>query len=128
MLRLTRIRATVLAALLTEIFGFAGIARAHHSFAMFDTKRTVTIEGTVKEFQWTSPHAWIELMVSAEDGAKQYSVECHNLRVLGNAGWKFNTLKPGDKVTLEINPLRNGEPGGFLQNAHLPDGRTLPGF
>lgn len=103
----------------------AGVAGAHHSYAMFDMTRTATLEGTVKEFQWTNPHLFIEVMASTPDGPRQYSVEGNNLRVLANAGWKFNTLKPGDKVTVVMHPLRNGDPGGTLVNATLPDGRTL---
>ena len=123
-IRLTRSRKAALAAVLVAS-GFVGTAWAHHSFAMFDMSKTVTIEGTVKEFQWTNPHAWIEVMVVTPDGPKQYSIETHNLRVLTDAGWKFNSLKPGDKVTVVMNPLRNGSAGGGLVSARLADGRTL---
>lgn len=103
-------------------------ALAHHSFSMFDMGKTATIEGTVKEFQWTNPHAWIEVMVATPEGEKQFSIEGHNVRVLTGAGWKFNTLKPGDKVTIVMNPLRNGASGGALVSVVLADGRTLTGM
>jgi hypothetical protein len=118
-------RKVALATVLAGALGFAGVAGAHHSYAMFDMSKTVTFEGTVKEFQWTNPHAWIEVLVSTPEGPKQYSLEGNNLRVLTGAGWKFNTLKAGDKVTIEMHPLRDGRAGGSLASATLPDGRKL---
>jgi Family of unknown function (DUF6152) len=121
-------RKATLAAVLAGAFGIAGVARAHHSFAMFDQSETTTLEATVKEFQWTNPHAWIEVMASTPEGPKQYSIEGHNTFVLTSAGWKFNTLRPGDKVRVVMNPLRNGAPGGWLVSVTLSDGRTLSGL
>jgi hypothetical protein len=115
----------VLAAVCAAALGFTAAARAHHSYAMFDMTQTVTIEGTVKDFQWTNPHGWIELLVATPNGPKQYSIEGNNLRVLTSVGWKFNTLKAGDKVTIEMHPLRDGRPGGSLVTATLEDGRKL---
>ena len=114
-------------AALAGAFGFAGVAEAHHSYAMFDTTQTITIDGTVKEFQWTNPHIWIEVVVSTPEGPKQYSIEGRNILFLKGIGWKFNTLKPGDKVTIVMSPLRNGALGGALLSATLEDGRTLNG-
>jgi len=95
---------------------------------MFDYKNQITLTGTVVTFQWTNPHAFIDLAVAdeaASGGAKRYTVECASPNVLTRLGWKFNTLKPGDKVTLLINPLKNGQPGGMLHEATLGDGRKL---
>ncbi|MGC1458090.1 MAG: DUF6152 family protein [Steroidobacteraceae bacterium] len=125
--RLLLSRGTVLAALLAGALGVSGVADAHHSYAMFDTSKTISLDGTVKDFQWTNPHAWIEVVVATSEGLKQYSIEGNNPRVLGRAGWKFNTLKPGDKVTIVMNPLRDGARGGSLVSATLPDGRMLGG-
>jgi Family of unknown function (DUF6152) len=124
-IRLLLRRSAVLGIACAGALGFAGVAGAHHSYAMFDMTKTISFEGTVKEFQWTNPHAWIEVIVSTPDGPKQYSVEANNLRVLAGAGWKFNTLKPGDKVSIEMHPLRDGRTGGSLASATLPDGRKL---
>lgn len=124
-IRVSRGRQVALAAIVAGALGFAGVAGAHHSFAMFDTKKTLSIQGTVKDFQWTDPHVWIDMIATTPEGPKLYSIEAINLRVLKSSGWKFNTLKPGDKVTLVINPLRDGRPGGSLVKATLPDGRTL---
>jgi Family of unknown function (DUF6152) len=124
-IRISMGRKSVLAGVIGGSLAFAGVSGAHHSYAMFDMAKTTTLEGSVKEFQWTNPHLFIEVMASTPEGPRQYSIEGNNLRVLTNAGWKFNTLKPGDKVTVVMHPLRNGDPGGTLVNATLPDGRTL---
>jgi hypothetical protein len=101
-------------------------ALAHHSFAMFDYTNRVTLMGTVTKFEWTNPHAYIELDVTDANGAvKHYSIECASPNVLTRIGWKFNELKTGDRVTLLVNPLKNGKAGGMLEKATLPDGRTL---
>ena len=105
----------------------ASRALAHHSFAMFDTSSSVTLTGTVTEFQWTNPHAYIELDVPEANGAgkKHWSVELGSPSILQQSGWKFKDLKFGDKVTLTLNPLRNKQPGGLLVQVTLPDGRVL---
>jgi hypothetical protein len=124
--RPTRIRHALLAVLM-GIFGYAGHAGAHHSFAMFDSTKKVSIEGTVKDFQWTNPHVWLELIATTPDGPRHYSIEGLNPNILRLTGWAFNSLKPGDKVTVVINPLRSGESGGSLVSVTFPDGRTLGG-
>ncbi len=107
------------------VFG-AGAAYAHHSFAMFDHASRVTLTGTVTQFQWTNPHVFIELDVTDAGGAvKHYSIECASPNVLQRIGWKFADVKKGDKVTLLINPLKNGAAGGMLETATLADGRMM---
>ena len=99
---------------------------AHHSFTMFDATKQLTITGTVAEFQWTNPHAYIEIDVPDENGAtKHWAIEMGSPSILQQSGWKFSNLKKGDKTTLVINPLKDGRPGGFLNTATLPDGRVL---
>ena len=99
---------------------------AHHSFTMFDTTKAVTITGTVTEFQWTNPHSYIEIDVPDESGAvKHWSIEMGSPSILQQSGWKFSSLKKGDKTTLVINPLKTGLAGGFLNTATLPDGKVL---
>ena len=99
---------------------------AHHSFAMYDREHQITLTGAVTAFEWTNPHAYIELDVAdAGGGVKHYSVECASPNVLTRVGWKFNDIKYGDKVTLLINPLRNGKAGGMLERATFADGRSL---
>jgi hypothetical protein len=118
-----RLAALGLACLVT--FG-AGVAEAHHSFAMFDHVNRVSLTGTVTQFQWTNPHVFIELDVSDAGGAvKHYSIECASPNVLQRIGWKYSDVKKGDKVTLLINPLKNGAAGGMLETATLADGRQM---
>jgi len=100
-------------------------AMAHHSFAMFDTAKSVTITGTVSTFEWTNPHAYIEIDTAETTGAKHWSVEMGSPSILMQSGWKFKDLKHGDKITVTLSPLKDGQPGGLLIQATLPDGRTL---
>ena len=104
----------------------ASPAFAHHSFAMFDQAREQTLEGTVREFQWTNPHAWVQLIVKGPDGKLvEWSIECASPNGLRRQGWRGDTIKPGDRVTAIVNPLKNGDPGGSLVSITLPDGRQL---
>ena len=98
---------------------------AHHSFAMFDTTKSTTLIGTVSKFEWTNPHAYIEIDVPEGNGTKHWSVEMGSPSILLQSGWKFKDLKHGDKITVKLSPLRSGEPGGLLVEATLPDGRVL---
>jgi len=92
---------------------------------MFDTTKSVTLTGTVTTFQWTNPHAYIEIDVPDGDSLKHWSIELGSPSILMQSGWKFKDLKHGDKITVEISPLKSGQTGGLLIQAKLPDGRTL---
>ena len=106
----------------------ASSAQAHHSFAMFDRTKRVTLVGTVKAFQWTNPHSWVQLTVPGAQGEmEEWSIEALSPNVLGRQGWKRNTLNPGDKVSVVINPLRDGGKGGNLVAVTLANGETLGG-
>jgi hypothetical protein len=99
---------------------------SHHSFTMFDTTKQITITGTVTSFEWTNPHSYIEIDVADEAGAvKHWSIEMGSPSILQQSGWKFSSLKKGDKTTLVINPLKTGLAGGFLNTATLPTGKVL---
>ena len=97
-------------------------AQAHHAFARFDSEREVTLEGTVKEFQWTSPHAWIMLMVGRKGRPEEWAIEMNGLSGLAREGWQPRTLTPGMAVTATVHPLRDGTNGGQFLNITLPDG------
>ena len=100
----------------------------HHSFAMFDTTKQVTLVGTVTQFEWTNPHAYIELDVPQEgagNAAKHWTIELGSPSILQQAGWKFKDLKYGDKVTAIVNPLKSGQAGALLSKITMPDGRVL---
>ena len=102
-----------------------GVA-AHHSFAMFDTAKPVTLTGMVTDVQWTNPHVYIEL--DATEGgrvARHWSIELGSPSILMRGGWKFNSVRKGDKVVALVSPRRSAEPGGLLTRITLPDGRTL---
>ncbi len=101
-------------------------AFAHHSFAMFDQSRQLPLSGTVKEFQWTNPHSFIELDVLRSDGTTDlWHVELNSPNNLKRQGWRSGSLKPGDKVMVVINPLRDGQHGGLFLYITLPDGSVL---
>lgn len=99
---------------------------AHHSFAMFDLDKEVTLEGAVKDVQWANPHVWLEIDVAEADGrTTKWSFEMGTTGMLTRAGWKSSTLKAGDRVKVVCNPLRSGDPSGRLVTVTLPDGRVL---
>ena len=105
----------------------ASQAAAHHSFAMFDPEKLLTQTGTVKEFEWANPHVWLHVMVPDQAAGKalEYSFEMQAVAQAMSGGWKSDTVKPGDKVTVEYHPLRDGSRGGELVAATVPDGRRL---
>ena len=101
-------------------------AVAHHSFAMFDLGKDVTVDAVIKEVQFTNPHVWLQIMVADAKGvATEWSIESGAPGMMLRNGWKPSTLKPGDKVKLTMHPLRNGSPGGSLVSVVVPDGRVL---
>jgi hypothetical protein len=101
-------------------------ALAHHSFAVYDHTRTITISGTVTRFQWTNPHGFIEMDVPQSDGSvKHYSVELTSINMMQRVGWRSNMIKPGDKVQVVGAPLLSGEPVALGLEVVLADGKTM---
>jgi len=92
--------------------GVAIPAQAHHSAAMFDAGKNVTVSGTVREFQWTSPHCFIQLVAADPENAGEWSIEMGAPIELTRLGWKKTALHPGDKATIVIHPLKDGGKGG----------------
>ena len=108
------------------VAGGAAPAAAHHSFAMFDASMSQALVGTVKEFQFVNPHAWIYLNVADASGkVTEWEIECGGAPGLRRQGWTPTSLKPGDKVTVNVNPMRNGTPGGAFISLVKADGTTL---
>ncbi len=104
----------------------AGPASSHHSFAMFDRDHPIKIAGTIKEFQWVNPHTWIQILVPGPGGkVTEWGLEGRSPNILARRDWTRKTLKPGDKVTLTIFPLKSGQPGGAIELVEFEDGRTL---
>ena len=115
-----------LALLAVAALAVAAPALAHHSFAMFDQRRIMTLEGTVTEFQWTNPHAFIEMDVPVAGGATQHwSIELNSPNNLKRQGWSRTSVRSGDRITLRMNPLRDGHHGGLFLDVRLPNGRVL---
>jgi hypothetical protein len=101
-------------------------ADAHHAFSMFDQTRTVTITGTIKTFEWANPHTWIWVVVPGEEGAVEvYGLETAGTGMLRRMGIDKNTFKPGDKVSMDLHPLKSGEKGGEWIRARLADGTVI---
>ena len=117
-------------AILLVLDTWAGIATAHHSFAMFDQTQQKTLVGTVKEVQWTNPHIWVQVLVM--DGRTgqpvEWSIEGGSPNALSRQGWKRSSIKAGDAIEITIHPLKDGSNGGSLMKAMVngqPIGRQL---
>jgi Family of unknown function (DUF6152) len=116
----------VLAAVLLAVT--AGAVTAHHSPVMFDRTVRKTLVGRVVEFAWMNPHSSIQLDVPTPNGGtERWGVEMGSPNSMAKAGWKSTLIKPGDTVTVVVNPLKSGEPGGIFVSITLADGRTLGG-
>lgn len=116
-------------AIVVVLGGYCGTAMAHHSTAMFDRAQKVTLTGTVKEFQWTNPHTWIQLEVAnAAGGVDEWSIEGNSPNQLIRLGWRPAILKPGDSVTVIVNPMKDGARGALFIGLKMADGKTLGEF
>jgi hypothetical protein len=100
-------------------------AIAHHSPNMFDPKKAVTLTGTVREFQWTNPHCYIQLVVGSGARQVEWNLEMGAPMYLYNRGWRPSILKAGDRITVTIAPLRSGARGGLVETAARADGTPL---
>ncbi len=103
-------------------------AWAHHSYAMFDMTRSVDLKGSVVQFKWTNPHAWLVIEVKDASGAPvQWNVEMNSPNNLMLLGWKRSTLKAGDDVTITVHPLRGDKAGGSFMAVTLANGTKISG-
>ena len=119
-----RIAVSILVALAAALV--VPLAHAHHSVAAFDRTKKVVLVGVVKEFQFTNPHAWIQLTVQDANGDKtEWGVECGSPNMMARTGWKKDLLQPGDQVAVTVNPLSDGRPNGSLVSITLPNGAVL---
>jgi hypothetical protein len=119
--------ARALAAVTVAVSLGCGIAAAHHSTAMFDMQHMVKVTGTVTQFDWTNPHTfiWMEVMNAQTGASENWSVEGMSPNYLSRNGWSRHTLKPGDKISMDVHLLKDGRKGGFCATVTLPDGKTL---
>lgn len=103
-----------------------GPAQAHHSFAMFDMSKKVTVSGTIRQFQWTNPHSYIQLIAKDASGKDvEWSMEMGAPMYLYARGWRPSSLRAGMRVNVTINPLRNGNPGGVVVDVTTADGTPI---
>ena len=104
----------------------AAPAFAHHSFAMFDRQKAISIDGTVKEYEWVNPHVWIHVTAPDDNGTpREWGFEMQSVQQDYAAGWRADSVKPGDKITIEYHPLKDGSRGGQLMSATLQNGTHL---
>lgn len=109
------------------VLAAAAPVSAHHSFAMFDKAKEIELKGaTVKDWQWTSPHTWLYVVVpNGTANPDKYSLEGGNPGLMRRLGFQKGSITPGDKITIYVSPLLSGEKGGAINAVTLPDGKML---
>jgi hypothetical protein len=115
------IRSLSLAALMFSI----DAAQAHHSFAMFDTTKKESVQGTVLKYEWTNPHAWIWVNSNVNGKETPYAFELASLAMLRRQGWTRDDLHQGDKVEVTYRPFKDGQNGGQTLTVKLASGKVL---
>jgi hypothetical protein len=119
------IRAAIIMATLSGGSGIAPVF-AHHSFGLYDMGRTVEIDGTVAQMEWSNPHCWLFVRVGTSPGAETgYGFEMTSVGEMARRGWKKAAVKPGDKVKVRYHPLRDGRTGGLMMAVITADGRAI---
>ena len=115
------------ACVVAVVVAISATVAAHHSPAVLDRTKQVKLVGTVKAFRWQNPHTWLEVDVPGPKGkVETWGVEMTSPTYLVRAGWKNNSVKPGDKVTVIVNPLKAADQhAGIFVSITLADGRTL---
>ena len=104
----------------------AAPAFAHHSGAMFDNAKSVTVTAVVKVLQWTNPHGWVIAVTPGADGKpEEWGFELSAINIIARKGWSHDVVKPGDKVVITAHPMRDGTKAGLLQTLTLPSGAIL---
>ena len=116
--------------LLAGVIGLlvSGPAVAHHSFSMFDMAKTVTVEGTVMSFEMINPHSWLYVVTKDNAGKiQEWALEMGGAGAMARAGWQKDTVKAGDKISVDFHPLRDGTYGGQFLRAKLASGKDIAG-
>ena len=117
-----------------KAFGIAGLALSlfavpafgHHSFSMFDQTQLVSLSGTVTEFEWINPHAWLHVSVADESGSSQtWSFEGGGIGNLTAVGWKADSIAAGNQIEIAFHPLKDGGRGGQIRTIDFSDGTKL---
>ena len=101
-------------------------AQAHHSFAMFDQKKTITVDGVLTKFVWTNPHVFIAVDAPGSGGkTERYAIEAASTNMLARKGWKVGSLKGGERIGVTFNPLKKGCRGVLVILVQGRDGTVL---
>jgi hypothetical protein len=125
---LARMRALLAGLALAGVCALPAAADAHHSYAMFDMTRSVDLKGTIVQFKWTNPHAWLTLNVKNAAGQDVvWNIEMNSPNNLAGLGWTRSSLKPGDQVTITVHPLKDDKAGGSFMAVTLASGAQLKG-
>jgi Family of unknown function (DUF6152) len=112
--------------LLVSALAAPAAVSAHHGAASFDTATEVTLKGTVTEWTWFNPHCFLKFDVKGEDGSvKNWAVEAGNPTDMTKRGWSRNAFKPGDQVSVTLQPVKTGAPVGRIRAVVLADGREF---
>jgi hypothetical protein len=122
-MQLTRMVAVALVA--PAVLMAAQSVGAHHSSAMFDDEKVLELHGVVKELQWTNPHIWLQVIIEDKGSKTEWSLEGGSPNSLSRRGWRPNSFKPGDVVTVRLNPMKDGNPAGGFVGAKFADGKTI---
>jgi hypothetical protein len=113
-------------ALVAGLLAASGLASAHHSNAMFDKSKLRQVTVTVKEFQWTNPHVWIQVYLENDDGEREeWSIEGGGPNTLFRNGWRPNSFKPGDVIEIKFNPMHDGSKAALFVGVRFSNGETL---
>ena len=105
----------------------ANVALAHHSNVAFEVTKVITVTGVVKEFQWRNPHTWLTLtVVDAKGKSVDWAIEGRAPGVLLRAGWARDSLKPGETVTVDMSPAKDGTNTGLIARVTKANGTILP--
>jgi len=116
------------ACLIGSMLAISATAFAHHSFAVYDHSKTLNLKGTVTRWQWSNPHAYLDIDVKEGGSTKHYILEGTSINMMQRLGWRSNMIKAGDEVKVVFAPLLNGDPAGLLLEITLPSGekKDLP--
>jgi hypothetical protein len=127
---LARLFRLALVAISGAVAAIASPAAAHHSFAMFDREKTITVSGVVKEFTWSSPHVLIQVVAESGRESGLWSIEGNAPSVLARGGWTSMSLRPGDKVSIAVHPSKDGTMQGLLADERelLVNGQPAKGL
>jgi hypothetical protein len=121
-----KLRAIAFTAVVGTVVFLAPLAQAHHSNVAFYVTKVITLKGVVKEFRWSNPHTWLILLVDDGKGNQvEWSIEGRPPGILLRSGWTRKSVEPGETVTVDFSPLKDGSNGGLMARVTKADGTIL---